>query len=242
MLSEASLKDWLHRDLPTLDKLLIAIASFDKPCSVADLRARTHAVGLRLPSKMNISAILGRSKGTAIRVPAGWELTGVGRTHLANLGVSSLSPAATQVATDLRAHLAKITNESTRLFAEESIKCYEAGLHRSAIVMSWIAAVDVLYRDVAANHLAKFNAEASRVNARWKDAVNEDGLARMGEADFLDRIAAIGIIGKNAKNELVQALNLRNGCGHPNSLKVGPNMVASHIETLLLNVFERFPY
>ncbi|MBY5779739.1 hypothetical protein HFN59_21955 [Rhizobium leguminosarum] len=242
MLSEALLKDWLHRDLPTLDKLLIAIASFDKPCSVADLRVRTHAAGLRLPTKMNISAILGRSKGTAIRVPAGWELTGAGRIHLTNLGVSSLSPAAMQVATDIRAHLAKITNESTRLFVEESIKCYEAGLYRSAIVMSWIAAVDVLYRDVAANHLAKFNVEASRVNARWKDAVNEDGLARMGEADFLDRIAAIGIIGKNAKNELVQALNLRNGCGHPNSLKVGPNMVARHIETLLLNVFERFPY
>lgn len=155
MLSEALLKDWLHRDLPPLDKLLISIASFDEPCTVANLRARAHAAGLRLPTKMNISAILGRSKGMAIRVPAGWELTAAGRTHLANLGVNSLSPAAMRVATDLRVHLAKITNESTRLFVEESIKCYEAGLYRSAIVMSWIAAVDVLYRDVAANHMVE---------------------------------------------------------------------------------------
>ena len=48
------------------------------------------------------------------------------------------------------------------------------------------------------------------------------------------------IIGKNQKDELLKALKLRNGCGHPNSLKVGSNMVAGHIELLLLNVFEQF--
>ena len=48
------------------------------------------------------------------------------------------------------------------------------------------------------------------------------------------------MIGKNVKTELVSALNLRNGCGHPNSLMVGSNTVASHIELLLLNVFKKF--
>jgi hypothetical protein len=62
----------------------------------------------------------------------------------------------------------------------------------------------------------------------------------MGEADFLDRLVPIGVIGKNVKDELAKALKLRNGCGHPNSLKIGPNMVTSHLETLLLNVFEPF--
>jgi hypothetical protein len=106
--------------------------------------------------------------------------------------------------------------------------------------MSWIAAVDVLYREVVASHLAPFNAEARKANNKWKDAANEDGLARMGEADFLDRLVPIGVIGKNVKEELAKALKLRNGCGHPNSLKTGPNMVASHLEMLLLNVFEQF--
>ncbi|WP_271438907.1 hypothetical protein [Pontixanthobacter luteolus] len=123
---------------------------------------------------------------------------------------------------------------------EEAIRCYEAKLYRSAIVMSWIAAVDVLYREVVANHLAAFNAEAKRVDSRWKGAANEDGLARMKEADFLDRLVAIGVIGKNVKEELAKALKLRNGCGHPNSLTVGPNIVTSHLETLLLNVFDKF--
>uniref|UniRef100_UPI001C09C1CE hypothetical protein n=1 Tax=Acinetobacter baumannii TaxID=470 RepID=UPI001C09C1CE len=63
---------------------------------------------------------------------------------------------------------------------------------------------------------------------------------RMKEAEFLDRIAAIGMIGKNVKAQLLAGLNLRNGCGHPNSLKVGANAVAAHIEMLLLNVFDKF--
>ncbi|MBZ9739688.1 MULTISPECIES: hypothetical protein [unclassified Mesorhizobium] len=103
------------------------------------------------------------------------------------------------MATDLRAHLDKISNPNTRAFAEEAIKCHEAQLYRSAIVMSWIAAVDILYREVIAKHLAAFNAEAQRVDSKWKPAVNEDGLTRMKEADFLNRLASINVIGKIEK-------------------------------------------
>lgn len=240
MLDVNALKDWLHRDLPARDKLLLALATFNKPVQLADIRSRAEEAGFKLPKKWNLSDVLGRSGGLAIRVPAGWELTETGKIHLRNLGVESVSPAAMQVAADLRGHLNRVENSATRAFVEEAIKCHEAKLYRAAIVMSWIAAVDVLYREVVANHLAAFNAEAQKANSKWKTAVNEDGLARMGEADFLDRLVPIGVIGKNVKEELAKALKLRNGCGHPNSLKTGPNMVASHLEMLLLNVFEPF--
>jgi hypothetical protein len=240
LLDVSGLKDWLHRDLPVRDKLLLILATFEAPVQLADLRSRSQEAGFKIPAKWNMSAVLGRSGGLAIRVPAGWELTETGKNHLRNLGVDSVSPAAMQVAADLRAHLDNVANPTTRAFVEEAIKCHEAKLYRSAVVMSWIAAVDVLYREVVTNHLAAFNAEAKKVNSKWKDAVNEDGLARMGESDFLDRLVPIGVLGKNVKEELAKALKLRNGCGHPNSLKIGPNMVASHLETLLLNVFEPF--
>ncbi|WP_265517587.1 hypothetical protein [Nitratireductor luteus] len=240
MLKPNDLKEWLHRDLGRLVKLLLILATFDSPTNLTEIRNRAATAGLRIPRGWNLSGILGGSKGLAIRVPDGWELTESGKSYLRNLGVTNLSPASVQVAADLRAHLEKITNPTTRAFAEEAIKCHEAQLYRSAIVMSWIAAVDVLHRQVVANHLAAFNAEAKKVDAKWKNAVDEDGLGRMKEEDFFNRIAAIGVIGKNRKEELLKALKLRNGCGHPNSLKVGPNMVASHLETLLLNVFEEF--
>lgn len=240
MIDKDALKNWLHRDLSSREKLLLILGSFDAPQKLDEIRNRAVEVGFRIPKKWNVSDILGKSGGLALRMPTGWELSQSGTAHLQAMGIASARPGITRIAVDLRAHLEKIKNESTRAFVEEAINCYEAGLHRSAIVMSWIAAVDVLYHAVVTHHLAVFNKEAKAVNAKWKDAVNADGLARMGESDFLERLVPIGVIGKNVKDELQKALKLRNGCGHPNSLKTGPNMVASHIESLLLNVFETF--
>ena len=144
------------------------------------------------------------------------------------------------MATDLRGLLPKVKDEATRLFVEEAVQCYELELYRSAVVMAWLAAVHVLKYEVHQRHLAAFNAEAARVDAKWKPAKTTDDIGRMNEADFLDRLTAISLIGKNVKEELQKCLKLRNGCGHPSTLRIGPNAVASHIEILLLNVFHPF--
>ena len=239
MLKSDKLKDWLHKDLERLDKLLLVLASQDDPIGVSKIVEVAAGAGCRAPKKWNVSAILGASKGRAIRT-TGWELTDAGKMHLRTLGVSSISPAAMQVAVDLRAHLTKVTETQTRDFVEEAIKCHEAELYRSAIVMSWLGAMDVLQKHVHQNHLAAFNTEAARVNGKWKVAVARDDIGKMGEGDFLERIETLSIIGKNVKAQLKACLDLRNGCGHPNSLKVSVNKSAAHIETLLQNVFEKF--
>ena len=92
----------------------------------------------------------------------------------------------------------------------------------------------VLYNHVHSHKLNDFNSEAKRIDANWKAAKTKDDLGRMKENDFLDRIAALSIIGKNVRQELGKCLTLRNGCGHPNSLTLRTNAVANHIEILLL--------
>ena len=202
---------------------------------------KAKEAGFRVPPKWNMSQILGASAGKAVRAPGGWELTDAGKLHLRDLGIAKLSPAAMQVAVDLRAHLAKIKSDQIRDFVEEAIKCHEAELFRSAIVMSWLGAMGILHEHVHVNHLPAFNAEATRVYGKnWKKAVSTDDLGRMKESDFLDRIETLSLIGKNVKTDLKACLDRRNGCGHPNSLKIGGNQSAAHIETLLLNVFEKF--
>lgn len=240
MLSNAELKTWLHKRLPQRDKLILLLSAFGTPCRVKEIIERAREAGFRDLQKWNISAILGRTKELAINTPEGWEITDAGRMHLREIGVTKISLAATQVAVELRAELANIQDKDTHAFMEEAIKCFEFELYRSAIVMSWLAAVHVLHLHVCDKYLNNFNQEASRVNAKWKRAKKPDDLGRMQESDFLDRIATISIIGKNVKEELKDCLNLRNGCGHPNSMKIGPNMAASHLETLLLNVFRPF--
>ena len=233
-------KLWLHKDLPRRDKLLLILSTFDAPCQVKEIVERAGEAGFKEPQKWNVSTILGRTKGLAINTPAGWEIADSGKQHLKEIGVSKMSLAAAQVAVDLRAKLANIKDENTRAFMEESIKCYEFDLYRSAIVMSWLAAVHILHRHIQQQYLYDFNQEASRIDSRWKPAKTTDDLGKMKESDFLDRIVAISVIGKNVKKELKNCLDLRNGCGHPNSMKIGANTVARHLEVLLLNVFEPF--
>lgn len=174
----------------------------------------------------------------AIRIDQGWELSERGWARLHELGLERKSHS--QVAHDLRSELPNISDPYVRAFADEAIKCHEFGLYRSATVMSWMAAVGVLHHFVHKHHLQQFNAEAKRIDRRWKDATIPDELGNMKESDFLDRLVGISVIGRNVKNELKTCLDRRNGCGHPSSLQIGGNTSAHHIEVLLLNVFKRF--
>jgi hypothetical protein len=242
LLNNEELKGWLHRDFSQTDKLLLILATFDSPCQVRDIRDRAVNAGLRFPKAWNPSARLAEARrlGLATGTPRGWEITDAGKQRLRNLGVTEVSAASVRVATDLRSQLAKIKTPTARAFAEEAIKCYEGELNRSAIVMSWLSAVDVLYQTVFTKHLADFNKEATRIDPKWKSAKSIDDLSRMKESEFLDRIVGISVIGKNVKTELKHCLDRRNGCGHPNSLKIGPHTVTHHLEILLLNVFQPF--
>jgi hypothetical protein len=65
----------------------------------------------------------------------------------------------------------------------------------------WLAAVHVLKKEVDQKHLSAFNAEVVRVDSKWKAANTTDDIGRMKEAEFLDRIAAISMIGKNVKEK-----------------------------------------
>ncbi len=240
MLSSEDLKIGLHGELSQKDKLLLLLATIDEPCTIKDIKEKAADAGLRISGTWNPSARLKQATGLAILTPRGWEITNAGKLHLKNLGFGGLNPAAIRIATELRAKLDEINDSNTRAFVEEAIKCYEGELHRSAVVMSWLATMDVLYHHVHSQNLSAFNKEAMRVDPKWKPAKSIDDLSRMKEGDFLDRLVAISVIGKNVKNELKQCLDRRNGCGHPNSLKIGPATVDHHLEILLLNVFKPF--
>jgi hypothetical protein len=150
-----------------------------------------------------------------------------------------VSPASRE-AQHLRAILPKIRHEDVRDFLSEAIVCAEQSLPRAAIVLSWVGAIAIMQREVVDNHLTAFNTEALKREPKWKPAKTADDLGRLKETMFLEVAQAVGLIGKNVKHELDNCLKLRNGCGHPNTLKVGSNKVAAHIETLALNVYTVF--
>ena len=242
MLTVDDLKSLLHRKgLTRADQLLMLVAC-DPPGPRKPMQLREIAVqaGLRTTHKWNISDILARETGKVVNTPHGWELTPAGEQYLVQLGVVKQVGAAASVAVDLRKELAPLAGTHIYGFVEEAIVCLESRLFRAAVVLSWVGALAILYDYVVTNKLTAFNAEATRLDPKWKAAKNVDGLANMKEHTFLDILQTIGVLGKNVKQELQKALSLRNGCGHPNTLKIGQQMVAAHVESLILNVYRVF--
>lgn len=242
MVSESTLKDLLSRtELSQTDKVLVCLGvRAAKAKAVKDIKLIAVTHGLSKANKLNISLLLLRSKGLAVRTPKGWELTTDGKTHVRKVVAGFSGSVPQKYAKSLRDHLSDISDANVRGFIEETISAFESNLKRAAVVLSWIGAVSVLHQHVLKNNLADFNKEARKRNSKWKNAKTSDDLARMKESDLLDVLNAISVIGKNVKGELKICLGLRNGCGHPSSLKIGENRVAAHIEVLILNVFSVF--
>ncbi|WP_208854147.1 hypothetical protein [Thioalkalivibrio sp. ALJ1] len=242
MIDKSRLKDLLAaKEYNRLEKVLICLAvDSDTPKQVRDLKALATSSGLRAAQKWNFSAILGGSKGLAVRTDDGWELTTDGRKVIADIVGPSAYSGVPIIASSLRQHLPNISNPDTKSFLEEAIECYENGQLRAAVVLSWVGAISVLHNHVVSAKLSEFNAEAARRDSRWKPAKNSDDLGKMKEFDFLNILEALSVIGKNVKQELEGCLRLRNSCGHPNSLEIGESKVSAHVEVLLLNIFSKF--
>jgi len=245
LLPKDALRDILSQELSNTDKLLVCLAvDGQAPKAVREVRELAMDAGLRAVKKWNISSLLARSAALAVRTKGGWELTAQGLEHVARTAGPLMSSPIPKVASALRAHLSKISKRDSVNFVEESIICFEARQYRAAVVLSWVGAVSVLYDHVVANDLSGFNSEAtsraSKMKFPWIPAKNADGLARMKESEFLVILEKRSIIGKSVRGQLEKCLDLRNGCGHPNSLKIADHVVASHVEILILNVFSRF--
>lgn len=241
MVSLQKIKNVVHEEsLSHQERLLICVGKSDQPQSSSEIKKTAEKVGLNNSILRNISSYLTKSKGFVIKTTDGWELTENGWKKIETLTGIKRNEVKTKVSQGLRKQLIKITDLNTRNFVEDSIICFESNSFRASVVLSWVGAVSVLYDNILSNKLTEFNAEALRRDSKWRKAKTKDDLSRMKEYDFLQILVAISVIGKNVKDELEICLKLRNGCGHPNSLKIGELRVSSHIETLVLNIFSKF--
>ncbi|MEZ4668642.1 MAG: hypothetical protein R3E39_12085 [Anaerolineae bacterium] len=222
--------------------LLLVLINDAMPKSATNIRKLAISSGIRKAANWNFARDLNNCKPYIVKVTEGYVITAKGREYLTakQLIPQTKRLSAVNVLNDLRNHAAGITNQQTRSFVEEAISCLEFGLYRPAVVFSWMGAVSILHEHVFNQNLAQFNSEAKRRNPKWNDATTTDELSNLKENDFLDVIEKIAVIGGNVKSELKQCLQLRNGCGHPNSLVIGENRAIAHVEVLLLNVFSKF--
>lgn len=240
MLDTPKLKSVLAKqDASRKDKVLsILIFGEQRPKPVSEIQSTAISHGLREITKWNISQIL-KTSGLAIRLPDGWEITETGIQYLEETGLISTSPVR-KYQSNLRDYIDIIQSETTGNFLEECILALEMNLLRSAAILSWAGAISILYDEVISRHLQEFNMELKRRFPKHKMVKTSDDLALLKEFEFLQIISHLSLIDKNTKQELEQCLQLRNSCAHPNSLLIGEAKVASHLEILILNVYQKF--
>jgi hypothetical protein len=142
--------------------------------------------------------------------------------------------------TELREELEKIENQDSKKFIEEAITCYENGIYRGSIILSWIGALYLLYSTVKDFHLQAFNAELSKRFSDIKPIKEFDDFNRIKESVFLEIIMKISVIDLNQYNELDNCLKLRNTCSHTNTFIASKLTVARHLEMLLYNIYKKY--
>jgi hypothetical protein len=231
----------ISKNLTRSDKVILCLGVKKPACkSIKELKKIAVENGLRQINRWNVSSILSRSNGRAVRTKNGWQLTTAGHDFVAKFSPKIIPRRIENLSEDIRKNLAQIKNKDSRKFVEESVNCFDAQFYRASVVLSWIGTISLIYEYVINNCLGTFNSEAQRRNAKWKPARNADDIARMKDREFLDIMEKLSIIGKNTKPELLNCLSLRNACGHPSSLRVSVNRVAAHLEILILNVYSKF--
>lgn len=169
-----------------------------------------------------------------------WSLTDTGEAYCAGtLGLSSGKPENT-VAHDvsvLSSVGAKITNDDVRAYVDEAITCLQASALRAAVVFLWTGAIRHLHEAALAKGVQPLNAALLKQDPKSRTVKNVDGFAYIEDRTFLDATPDIGILDKGQKDTLVEALSLRNRCGHPTKYRPGENKTKSFIEDVLGVVF-----
>ena len=146
-----------------------------------------------------------------------------------------------QTSATLRSLEHKLPAGADKAFLKEAIDCFEIGVNRAAIIMTWILAMDHMFAYILVHKLADFNAAVSRDNGVRISAVSlRDDFTEIKETKFIELCRAAGIISNDVRKILDQKLGTRNSCAHPSGVMVNKTKVIDFIEDLVDNVILKF--
>lgn len=146
-----------------------------------------------------------------------------------------------QTSATLRGLEQKLPVGANKEFLKEVIDCFEVGANRSAIVMTWILAMDHLFAYILMHKLADFNAALSKDKGVKMDFVSQrDDFSEIKETKFIELCRAAGVVSNDVRKILDQKLGTRNSCAHPSGVTVSKSKVIDFIEDLVDNVILKF--
>jgi hypothetical protein len=210
--------------------------------TTADIRAGLQAARIPNAKSMNVSDVVakaapliyapGDKRGNALL----YQLTDTGEKHareVLSLPLPTPDVELVNEATSLKQLSAKISDEVIRGYVDEAILCLEVGALRAAIVFLWTAAIRDLHEQALKKNLATVNAAIAKRDPKAPAVKKLEDFAYVKDRVFLDATPDMSLLDKGQKGTMVDALDLRNKCGHPTKYKPGINKARSFIEDVV---------
>lgn len=211
--------------------------------TVDELRQALKSARAKRWAKVNVADVLSKSgplvdtsglQGTK-RL---WNLTDSGRERVRVL--LGLPKADVEVEHDvgtLEDVVAKITDADTRNYLEEGLKCLKVGALRACTVFLWVAAIRTIQASMMTKGGGSVTAALQKHDPKARPIKSLDDFAHVKDATALLAAKELGILDKNQKDTLAEALNIRNRCGHPGKYRPGVKKVSAFIEDITSIVF-----
>lgn len=146
-----------------------------------------------------------------------------------------------KISKSLRDLSLKIKSKEQRTFLDEAIKCFEVQAYRASILMTWLLTMDVIYEYVLNKKLVEFNS-AVQVHGKYKKITfsKKDDFSEVKESDFIGILRTGKIISNDIRKILLEKLDFRNTCAHPNSITIKETKAIAVIDDLIENVVFKF--
>jgi hypothetical protein len=160
-----------------------------------------------------------------------WNLTDSGREHVRN--ILSLPKADVEVEHDvgtLATLVATVSDPDVRDYLEEALKCLQVGALRACVVFVWTAGIRTTQMRLMGKGATAVTAAVRAHDPKVKGVRTVDDFAYVKDATTLLVAKDLGILDKNEKDTLTEALNLRNRCGHPGKYRPGVKKVSAFVE------------
>lgn len=167
-----------------------------------------------------------------------WNLTDSGREHVRML--LGLPEADVEIEHDvgtLENLVTKITDPDVRDYLDEALKCLQVGALRACTVFVWAAAIRTIQTSLIAKGTTALSAAIQKHDPKARPVNTLDDFAHIKDATSLLAAKDLGVLDKNEKDTLTEALNLRNRCGHPGKYRPGVKKVSAFVEDITSIVF-----
>lgn len=234
---------------PNRDKVLAVLYychRYKKVESLTVEEIRSELKSARIPrhNKINVADVLNKS-GHYVDSPglSGtkrlWTLTQSGNQYIRDLlGLPASDPEIEHDISSLSKILGKVRNPEIKGFIEEALKCLSVDALRACVVFLWSGAIHTIHEKMLKSDKTKLNAALQKHDSKARNVTRIDHFAYVKDRISLLAASELGVIDKNEKDVLEEALGLRNKCGHPGKYKPGPKKVSSYIEDLITVVFK----